>query len=167
MELSFRNFVERGNGIEFRIEQEGIVNTTKWNLTNLIVRRPLLAFFVFSYAFFWLVLAFSIACIGISGISPDQVPGWVMAIIVILGSWMPNLAAVIVTGTLEGRAGVKQLLGKFLQWRIAPRWVFAALIPFPVAFTAVGIYRLAGGAAPWKCRFILRLLGWPDLAQPG
>jgi len=107
-----------------------------------------LAFFVLSYTFFWGYLALIIGILGMLRLQPDAVPAWAMPIIVILGSWMPNLAAVTVTGVLAGREGIRQLLSKFFTTRIAVHWNFIALFPFPLAFVAAGLYRLAGGAAP-------------------
>jgi membrane protease YdiL (CAAX protease family) len=96
---------------------------------------------------------------------------------------MPNLAAVIVTGVLAGREGIRQLLGKFFAYRIAVRWYLVALFPFPLAFVAAGLYRLAGGATPgnmgisvgfWSGLIIHNLLqgatgeeaGWRGFALP-
>jgi membrane protease YdiL (CAAX protease family) len=138
---------------------------------------------VFSYAFFWGFLALIVVILGMLRLQPDALPTWSMPIIVILGSWMPNLAAVTVTGVLTGREGVRQLLGKFLMYRIAIRWYFVALFPFPLAFVAAGLYRLAGKAAPgnlglsvgfWAGLIILNLLqgatgeeaGWRGFALP-
>ena len=77
---------------------------------NFIVRSPLLAYFVLSYTFFWGFLALIIAILGMLRLQPDALPAWAMPIIVILGSWMPNLAAVTVTGVLAGSEGIRQLL---------------------------------------------------------
>jgi membrane protease YdiL (CAAX protease family) len=60
---------------------------------------------------------------------------------------MPTVAALIVTGKTEGRRGIKQLLLKFIQFRLPSRWYFAALIPFGLALAAAGIYKSGGGAA--------------------
>jgi len=96
---------------------------------------------------------------------------------------MPNLAAVTVTGVLIGREGIRQLLSKFFAYRIPVRWYFVALSPFPFAFVAAGLYRLAGGATPgnmglsigfWAGLIILNLLqgapgeeaGWRGFALP-
>jgi hypothetical protein len=96
---------------------------------------------------------------------------------------MPNLAAVTVTGVLAGRKGIRLLLGKFFTVRIPVRWYFVALFPFPFAFVAAGLYRLAGGAAFgnidlsvgfWAGLVILNLLqgatgeeaGWRGFALP-
>lgn len=159
------------------------MNSTERKSNNFIVRRPLLAYFVLSYTFFWGFLVLIAAILGVLRLQPDALPAWAMPVIVIIGSWMPNLAAVTVTGVLTGREGIRQLLGKFFAYRIAVRWYFVALSPFPLAFVAAGLYRLAGGAAPgnmglsvgfWAGLIILNLLqgatgeeaGWRGFALP-
>ncbi len=159
------------------------MNSTERKSNNFIVRRPLLAYFVLSYTFFWGFLALIVVILGMLRLQPDALPAWAMPIIGILGSWMPNLVAVIVTGVLAGRKGIRQLLGKFLTYRIAVRWYFVALLPFPLAFAAAGLYRVAGGAVPgnmglsvgfWAGLIILNLLqgatgeeaGWRGFALP-
>lgn len=114
---------------------------------NFIARRPLLSYFVLSYAFFWLALILFIAIVTASGIKLDAVPSWAMPLIQITGSWMPTVAALIVTGMAEGRSGIKKLLLKFTQFRLPARWYFAALMPLGLAFTAAGVYRLGGGTS--------------------
>jgi membrane protease YdiL (CAAX protease family) len=152
------------------------LNSAEQKSNNVIVRRPLLAYFVLSYTFFWGFLVLIVVILGMLQLQPDALPAWAMPMIVILGSWMPNLAAVTVTGVLAGRAGVRQLLGKFFAYRIAVRWYFVALFPFPLAFFAAGLYRLAGGAAPgnmvisvgfWAGLIILNLLQGPTGEEAG
>lgn len=159
------------------------MNSTERKSNNFIVRRPLLAYFVLSYTFFWGFLVLIIAILGMLRLQPDALPAWAMPIIGILGSWMPNLAAVTVTGVLAGREGIRQLMGKFFETRIAFRWYFIALFPFLLAFVAAGLYRLAGGAAPgnmglsvgfWAGLILLNLFqgatgeeaGWRGFALP-
>ena len=110
------------------------MNPTDRESNNFIVRRPLLAYFVLSYAFFWGFLVLVIVILGMLRLQPDTLPAWAMPIIVILGSWMPNLAALTVTGVLTGRKGIRQLLGKFLDHRIAVRWYLAALFSLSFGF---------------------------------
>jgi membrane protease YdiL (CAAX protease family) len=158
----------------YSIEQNG---------NNLLARKPLLAYFVLSYVFFWGFLVLMIVILGMLRIQLDTLPAWAIPIIVILGSWMPNLAAGSVTGVLAGREGIRQLFGKFFAYRIAIRWYLVALFPFPLAFIAAGLFRLAGGAAPgnmglsadfWAGLIILNLLqgatgeeaGWRGFALP-
>jgi uncharacterized protein len=103
---------------------------------------------VLSYTFFWGFLALIIVILAILRLKPDALPAWMMPIIVTIGSWMPNLAAVTVTGILAGRKDIRQLLGKFFAYRIPVRWYFVALFPFILTFVVAGLYRLAGGTAP-------------------
>jgi membrane protease YdiL (CAAX protease family) len=159
------------------------MNSIERKSNNFIVRRPLLVYFVLSYTFFWGFLILIMSILGILRLQPDALPAWAMPIIGILGSWMPNLAAVIVTGVLAGREGIRQLLGKFFAYRIAVRWYIVALLPFLLAFVAAGLYRLAGGAVPgnmglsagfWAGLIIMNLLqgatgeeaGWRGFALP-
>src|SRR5262249_47851402 len=39
----------------------------------------------------------------------------------------PTVAALIVTGMTEGGAGIKRLLKRIVQWRVAPQWYLVAL----------------------------------------
>lgn len=59
---------------------------------NLFARRPLLIYFVLAFAFFWGFLTLAIAGIGLLGLSPTTVPGWLFSCFNIIGAWMPNLA---------------------------------------------------------------------------
>jgi membrane protease YdiL (CAAX protease family) len=117
-------------------EQKGI---------NLLARKPLLAYFVLSYTFFWLTLTlFAVIALGILHLNLDQNPGLV-SLIQIVGSWMPSLAAALVVGALEGREGVARLFGKLIRFRMAARWYLAALIPIGLVGASVSAYRLSGG----------------------
>jgi hypothetical protein len=120
-----KNMASRGPSI--RGDETG--NSSKQKSSTFIICKPLLAYFGFSYTFFWGFLVLIIVILGMLRSPPDALPAWAMPIIVILGSWMPNLAAV--TGVLARREGIRQLLGKFLAYRIAVRWYFIALFPFP------------------------------------
>ncbi len=121
---------------------------TTRTLKSFISRRPLLTFFVLSYAFFWLVIGlFAAIVLGVLRQQPSTLPAWLMPLVVIAGSWMPALAAVIVTGTLDGRDGIRRLFAKFLRFRLPVKWYVAALIPFGLAFVAALIYKLGGAAA--------------------
>jgi membrane protease YdiL (CAAX protease family) len=114
---------------------------------SFIARKPLLSYFVLSYALFWLALILFIVSVTASGLKMDSLPSWAMPLIQITGSWMPTVAALIVTGIMEGRRGIKKLLFKFTQFKLPARWYLAALIPLGLALAAAGIYRLGGGAA--------------------
>ena len=167
----------------YSAQRDGSVKSTGWKSSDFIIRRPLLAYIALSYTFFWGFLDLIKFILILLRLQPDTLPAWAMTVIVTLGSWMPNLAAVTITGVLAGREGIRQLLGKFFAYRIAVKWYFVALFPFPLAFIAVGLYRLAGGVAPgnmglsvgfWAGLITLNLLqgatgeeaGWRGFALP-
>ncbi len=146
-------------------------------------RKPLFAYFVLSYAFFWGFLALIVALLGMLQLPSDAMPAWALSFIVVLGSWTPNLAAVTVTGVLTGREGIRQLLAKFFVYRIAVRWYVVALLPFVLAFGVAGLYRSSAESSPGNAALslgsiagllILNLVqgatgeeaGWRGLALP-
>ncbi len=143
---------------------------------SFTARRPLFTYVVLSYAFFWLLLILFLVATGLLKINLDSIPAWVMSLVTIAGSWMPTLAAVIVTGRLEGRKGIKNLFRKFVQFKVPARWYLAALIPLGLTFGAAGIYRLAGGAPSggvsltpgfWVNLILVTLLTGPTGEEPG
>lgn len=73
-----------------------------------------------------------------------QFPGLVSKI-QIIGSWMPLLAAGLVVGALEERAGVIRLFSKFIRFRVAARWYLVACIPVGWVAVSVAAYHLSGG----------------------
>ena len=54
------------------------MNSTERTSNSFIVRRPLLAYFVFSYTFFWGFLVLIIVFLGMLRLQPDALPAWAM-----------------------------------------------------------------------------------------
>ena len=74
---------------------------------------------------------------------PSGVP---YELLLILGSWAPNIAALIVLGLfLREPGGLRRLLAGWLQWRVGVGWYLTLLIPVGIAALAVVGYRLGGG----------------------
>ena len=66
-----------------------------------------------------------------------------------LGAFGPLVAAVIVTAQESGRAGLRSLLGRILQWRVAPIWYGVALLgPMLLYLAALALAVLLGGQPP-------------------
>ena len=158
--------------------------TSDRSARGLIVRKPLSAFFVLSYAFFWLFLILFIVTLGLFRLKPNSLPAWIMPLVTIIGSWMPTVAAVVVTAILEGASGIGRLFRKFIQFKISAKWYLAALLPLGLALLSAGIYLVvAGGRLPsginlspsfWVGLTIINLLegptgeemGWRGFALP-
>ena len=99
------------------------------SLKQVIARHPLIAFFVLAFAISWL-LVFPLALsrnVGV-GILPYDLPDPIVSALYLAASFIgPSLAAVIVLAMTEGRAGVKHLLKRCVQWRVKPRWYLVVL----------------------------------------
>jgi membrane protease YdiL (CAAX protease family) len=96
----------------------------------VIRRRPLLAFFVLAYAISWVLVAL--------------VP--VSLVFALLALFGPGAGALIVTGAVDGRAGVSALLRRIVQWRVGPvPYVLAIGIPFVLAVLVQVVARAVRG----------------------
>jgi uncharacterized protein len=124
------------------------MNTPAQGSNNLFSKRPLLMYFVLAYAFFWGFLILILLILSLLGLSPTTLPGWLFSCFNIIGSWMPNLAALTMIGLTIGAPGNRKLLAQYANVRIPARWFLIALAPVPLMFAAAGLYNLAGGTAP-------------------
>ena len=110
----------------------------------IMKQYPVGSFFVLAYAISWVLWVPLVLYIKFV-LPADQEPGGLM-LIMLLGTFAPTVAAIMMTGILEGKPGVKKLLAKLLIWRVGVRWWLAAFLLVPVAtFAAIGIYVLLGG----------------------
>lgn len=96
---------------------------------GLLTRHPLVSYFVIAYAVAWAIeipLALSA-----SGILP-KVPHLLLIVGIIAATLAPAAAAIIMTGLLEGKAGVARLLRRYVQWRVGVRWYLFVLVGIPI-----------------------------------
>ena len=100
---------------------------------GLLARHPLVFFFLIAYAGTWLVtipLALSANGVGLLPFSiPEGSVFFVSAAWVFLG---PTLAAFIMAGVTEGRAGIRSLMHHYVLWRVGLRWYLVVLLGPPV-----------------------------------
>jgi membrane protease YdiL (CAAX protease family) len=108
-----------------------------------IRRYPTVAFFALAYAIAWLAWGTDLAL------------GGAAQGLITIGSFGPLLAALIVTGSTEGRGAVRTFLGRLRRWRGGGRLYALALIgPFLLALGAALLDTLTGGPAPSFARQI-------------
>jgi membrane protease YdiL (CAAX protease family) len=100
---------------------------------GLLVRYPLISFFVLAYAFSWIVWAPWVLGKDGAGLLPinfsQAATGYLNAAAILAG---PTIAAFIMTATTEGRTGVRRLLGRYVLWRVGLRWYLFALLGVPL-----------------------------------
>lgn len=139
--------------------------TTPGNpLARLARRRPLTSYFVLAYAISWsLVLPMTFSTnIGL-GLLPYALPDALGLILYILASLVgPTVAAMIVAGLAEGRAGVAALLRPIARWRVGPQWyvfaLFANMTIWLLAYSLVlGPALLGAALAHWPLLFSIFL----------
>ena len=98
-------------------------------LRSTIVRHPLVAYFILAYGLMWMfAVPMALSQNAGSGLLSYQLPAGLDNLLFLLATFSgPTVAALIVTGVTEGRAGVGRLLKRFIQWRARPRWYLVAL----------------------------------------
>ena len=118
---------------------------TSGSLRSLIARRPLLSYFAIAFGSVWLaMLPFVVGRNGL-GLLPFTLPDIAFIVLFIGGTLLgPTAGAFIVTGATEGRAGVRRLLRRYVQWRAGIQWYALALFG-PIALSLLG-------AAIWSVR---------------
>ena len=103
--------------------------------------RTLLLFFLLTYAVMWACFITVAAAVPLS-----TLPGTVL---ILLGTYSPSLVALALTARAEGSAGVRALLDRVFQARVALRWyLFALLYLASIKLTAAVLLRVTTGAWP-------------------
>lgn len=79
------------------------------------------------------------------GLVPMQSP----IVLSLLIGWVPGIAALVVSAVLTGRAGVRQLLGRFLIWRIGVQWYLVGFFLLAgIILGGIGLHVMFGGTMP-------------------
>jgi membrane protease YdiL (CAAX protease family) len=133
-------------------------------LKQLLVRHPYWAFFTIAYAATWILnLPLLLSRDGF-GLLPYSVPFVLYALLFLLSTYAgPTLAAFLITGALEGKAGIRRFLRRYGQWRVGIRWYLLIFIGFPLlnfvlASLLVGpIPVMQGFVAHWSTVFTVYL----------
>lgn len=103
---------------------------------NWIKRSPLVAYFVIVFGIEWLLV------FALSTLVPSMIA-------LLIGSWLPNIIGVLITGIAHGRKGIREMFSKILLWRIHIKWYFvAALLPVTLVFFSIWLYKLMGNSVP-------------------
>jgi membrane protease YdiL (CAAX protease family) len=108
---------------------------------SLVRRHPLITFFVLTYALSW-VLWLPLVVLR------DTFPAAPGLVLVLLGSAVPSLLAIVLTAIVFGRGSLRELLGGLLIWRVDLRWYLVAVLgPVALAGGIVAFNVLLGGPA--------------------
>jgi membrane protease YdiL (CAAX protease family) len=147
-------------------------------VARLIRRHPLPAFFVLAYVGAWLFIAPIL--LSQMALKVLEIPDALLLGLFIGATYAgPLPAALIVTSLTDGRAGVKSLLRRIVQWRGGLRWYLVVLLGYPAVYVAgysfmLGVEPLQALLQTWPLLLTsylpLVLFGilWPGLGEePG
>jgi uncharacterized protein len=102
---------------------------------GLLARHPLVFFFLIAYAFSWVAWSPWVLSEEGAGLLPFSSP-LLAPVALPIGIFLgPTLAAFIMTGITEGRAGTRRLLRRIVLWRVRLRWYLFAFIGVPLVMT--------------------------------
>jgi membrane protease YdiL (CAAX protease family) len=114
----------------------------------------LLKFFSLTFVITWTCF---ITAAALSGSLPSGTPfGPGLSALILLGTFAPSLAALMLTAQAEGGAGVRALLSRLFAWRVSARWyLFAIGYMAAIKLIVALVHRVVTGAwprfgdAPW------------------
>jgi uncharacterized protein len=162
-----------------RTQSESVTAAPSW-----IVRHPLLAYFLVTFAGSW---ALTIPLALSSGLNLFPLPDLVFILLFIASIYAgPFLSALVVTRVTEGKAGVHRLFKRCVQWRVGVGWYLAAIFSFLLIWLAAFSVLFSGAPLrgllanplllvtlflPWLLQGILipaigEEVGWRGVALP-
>jgi membrane protease YdiL (CAAX protease family) len=102
--------------------------TSTASLAGTLRRYPLAAFFTLAYLGSWIVWLPMLLAGNNLLLPASAVPPGLKFLLTVLAPFAgPTLAAFVMTAALEGRAGVRGLLSRYVQWRFGLPWYLVAL----------------------------------------
>ncbi|MGC1323194.1 MAG: type II CAAX endopeptidase family protein [Candidatus Udaeobacter sp.] len=116
---------------------------------GLLTRHPLMFYFIIAYGGSWLLALPYVRFPNGAALLPFRwpVPFPVSATVIPFAG--PFLAAFIMTGITEGKAGTRRLLRRIVLWRVGLGWYLFALVGVP-AITVLGAILLPGVLASFR-----------------
>ena len=100
-----------------------------------VMRHPLPAYFVVTFAISWGGLLAVGGLGGISGTTWQSDPRLPFLVLAMLAG--PSIAGLLLTALVSGREGLREMLYRLLKWRIDARWYAVALMTAPLVFITV------------------------------
>jgi uncharacterized protein len=112
-------------------------------MTNWLRRYPVSTGLALMFAFTWPIDLWAAAD------SRDWTTWSPPPVLVVLVGYGFVVAALVATGLVDGRAGIRALLRRFLVWRVGLLWYAVVLIgPAVLVLIALALHVVSGGATP-------------------
>jgi uncharacterized protein len=105
-------------------------------ITAFIKRRPVLSYFVLTFAISWSgLLVIGGTGETASGTTWQSDPRLAIMIVAMLAG--PSIAGLLLTGFVAGKAGFRELFSRLFRWHVGASWYAVALLTAPLVYTAV------------------------------
>lgn len=105
-------------------------------IMSSIKKRPVLTYFVLTFALSWSGTLLVIGGPGNILVTPEQTERLFLTALVVMFMG-PCIAGILLTGLVYGRAGFHELLSRLLRWQVGARWYAIALLTIPFLAMAI------------------------------
>jgi membrane protease YdiL (CAAX protease family) len=113
------------------------------SISALIKRNPLIAMYIIMFSIAWSVMIPQ--ALYSQGILSASLP----VFFEIFTGWSAGIAALIVSAIVAGRAGVREVFGRFLIWKVGLKWyLVGGFLLAGIILGGIGLHVLFGGAMP-------------------
>jgi len=103
-----------------------------------IKEHPLLSFFILSFFLAW------VPWLVVGIVNPTLLTAFAL-----IGAWAPTVSAILLSGILDGKTGIRELLKRVLRWRVGILWYVIVILGVAfIGIAAIALHMLLGGAFP-------------------
>ena len=128
---------------------------------GLLTRHPLVSFFIIAFAGAWLFEAPVVLSETGLGVLPVTLPKPLLLVCIAGATFAgPTLAAFVMTGLTEGKAGIRHLLSRYVLWRVQFRWYLFVLLCIP-AVEVLGAIAVPGVLDSFHTLALSLVLAYP------
>jgi len=104
-------------------------------MTSLIEKHPLLAYYLLTFALSWGGFLLVVGPGSLVNTNWQAEGAFLPAVMVMLAG--PSVAALLLTGLVDGRAGYRDMFSPLRKWRVGIRWYAIAILPAPIVAAGV------------------------------
>lgn len=98
-------------------------------MRNWLRRHPLPGFFVLAFGISWSGILIILAATGFNIAAPPPLATGLLFVVMLLG---PSVSGLAFTTLVDGRAGLRDLWTRYLNWKIGAGWYGVALLTAPI-----------------------------------
>jgi membrane protease YdiL (CAAX protease family) len=117
--------------------------SNEYGLKAFVKRNPLFSMYLIMFILAWSIMIPQ--ALYSQGVLSAPLP----EILEILTGWAPAMAAILVSAALAGRAGVSELIRRFLIWRVGIQWyLIGAFLMAVIILGGIGLHMAFDGESP-------------------